>query len=142
MRILLDTNVLVSGLLSRSESPPGRLIDLWLDGEFTLVTSQFQADELGRVFSYGKIRRRLSAAHAEDFLTNFRAMIPAEPVDLPDVTVSADPDDNRILATAIAMHADLVVTGDKRDLLALRSVKDIPILSPVEALRVINEARR
>ena len=49
--------------------------------------------------------------------------------DLPDVTASPDPDDNLILATAIAGRADLIVSGDKNDMLALGRIEGIPIIA-------------
>ena len=48
MRLLLDTNVIVSGLLS-PKGPPGKLVRAWLDGRYDLLTSEEQLDELRRV---------------------------------------------------------------------------------------------
>jgi len=58
---------------------------------------------------------------------------------LPDIRLSADPDDNAILATAIAADADLIVTGDKSHLLSLESAQGIPIVTPRAALRYLRE---
>ena len=52
---------------------------------------------------------------------------------MPEVRLSPDPDDNPILATAIAGKADLVVSGDKKDMLAIGNVKGIPIVTAREA---------
>lgn len=57
---------------------------------------------------------------------------------LPTVHLSPDPDDNHILATAIAGEADYLVTGDKRDLLELVDVQGIPIVTPRQALQWLN----
>lgn len=59
---------------------------------------------------------------------------------LPDVDASPDPDDNPILATAIAGRADLIVSGDKKHMLALGHISDIPIVTAVAALELV--ARR
>jgi uncharacterized protein len=52
--------------------------------------------------------------------------------DLPEVAYSPDPDDNPILAAAIAAQAQYVVSGDKKHLLSLRIVKGIPVISARE----------
>ena len=54
--------------------------------------------------------------------------------DLPEVDLSPDPDDNAILAAAIAGSADLIVSGDKKHVLALGQVAGIPVVTAREAL--------
>jgi predicted nucleic acid-binding protein len=61
--------------------------------------------------------------------------------ELPDIDLSAGPDDNVILTTAIAGEVDLLVTGDKSGLLELKSISGIPIVTPREALRRIQGRR-
>ncbi|MBK8097744.1 MAG: putative toxin-antitoxin system toxin component, PIN family [Planctomycetes bacterium] len=127
MRLVLDTNVLVSGLLS-AKGPPGQLVAAWLEHRFELVTSADQIDELRRVLAYPKLSRYLDPAEARDFVENLEvlAIVAAS---LPDVTASPDPDDNMILATAMAGGAEAVVSGDKADLLALHEVAGVQIWS-------------
>jgi putative PIN family toxin of toxin-antitoxin system len=132
VQILLDTNVIISGLLS-GKGPPGQLLQAWLDGRFDLVTSHLQLDELRRALGYEKLRDRINPAQVRDFVDNIVVMA----VIVPSVTAvafSPDPDDNLILATAIAGHADLIVSGDRQHMLALREVEGIPIVTPREAL--------
>jgi len=57
--------------------------------------------------------------------------------DLPEVNYSQDSDDNLIIATAIAGKADLIVTGDKGDLLALKTVENIAIITASNAVSII-----
>ena len=133
MRILLDSNVVVAGLLS-PKGPPARLLSAWLEGRFLLVTSQEQLAELARVFDYDKIRRRIEPAQARDFVENVDALALVAQ-DLPRVEASPDPADNVILATGLAGEADLIVSGNKDDLLALKEFGRIPIVTPREALR-------
>lgn len=64
MKIVLDTNVLVSGLLSPNGTP-GRILAAWSAGKFDLMTRDAQMVEIARVLAHTKIRRRL-AAHQED----------------------------------------------------------------------------
>lgn len=132
MRILLDTNIVVSGLLGH-DGPPGQLLGLWANGHFTLVTSNYQIDELRRVLGYKHLRTRISGSKAIAFLENIdkRAIILET---LLEVDLSPDPDDNPILATAITGKVELVVSGDKGHMIALGNANGIPIVTAREAL--------
>lgn len=117
MRVVIDTNVLVNALL-REGSLPARLLIRWRQGQFDLLTSPVQLDELGRVTRYPRLRERLSPALAGRLVNQLRRL--AVVVEkLPHVEVSSDPDGDHLLALAIAGRADFLVTGDKHDLLAI-----------------------
>lgn len=132
MRLVLDTNILVSALISKA-GPPGQLLVAVRDRLITLVTSREQLAELRDVLGRERLRPYISVADARDLLATIEAIaVIAE--DLPDVSDSPDPKDNPILATAIAGEADFLVSGDKGDLLALGSVQGIAIITAVEAL--------
>jgi putative PIN family toxin of toxin-antitoxin system len=92
MRLVIDTNVLVSALLLAS-SLPAHLIVLWREGRFDLLTSAEQLDELIRVTRYSKIRARLAPPLAGRLVNELRD-IAIVLKDIPAVTVCADPDDN------------------------------------------------
>ena len=132
MRLLLDTNIIISGLLS-SKGAPGKLVRAWLSGRFELVTSEEQLDELRRVLDYEHLKRLIKPAQARDFVENVDALA-IMAVDLPVLDVSPDPDDNVILATAVAGDAEAVVSGDKRDVLALGEVEGVSIITAREAV--------
>ena len=118
MRLVIDTNILISALLSGT-SLPAHLIVLWREGRFDLLTSAEQLDELMRVTRYPKIRERLAPALAGRLINELRdvAIVVS---DMPIVSVSPDPYDNYLLAMASEGEADFLVTGDKRDLLGLK----------------------
>jgi putative PIN family toxin of toxin-antitoxin system len=117
MRLVLDTNVLVSALLGTG-SPPSQLFALWSRGRYQLLTADLQLEELRRVTRYPKIRKRLRPAQAGELVNALYEL--AERVEpLPAVTASPDPADNVMLAIAQAGEADYVVSGDKRHLLSL-----------------------
>ncbi len=127
MRLVIDTNVLISALLADT-SLPAQLIVLWRHGRFDLLTAAEQLDELIRVTRYPKIRERLAPALAGRLINDLRAI--AVMVDrLPVVDVSADPNDNYLLAIAAAGSADFVVTGDKRDLLGIEVYEGTKIVT-------------
>lgn len=132
MRILLDTNVIISGFLS-AKGPPGQLLRRWLEGRFDLVTSQAQLDELQRALGYPKLRDRISPEQLHDFVVNIEMMAVVVSSILA-VDLSPDHDDNLILGTALAGQADLIVSGDRPGMLALHEVRGISILTPREAL--------
>ncbi len=132
MRLLLDTNIVVSGLLS-PKGAPGRLVRAWLDGRYDLITSEEQLDELRRVLGYEHLKPLINPAQARDFVENVNALAIVA-VDLPTLDVSPDPDDNVILATAVAGDAEAVVSGDKGDVLSLGEVEGIPIITARQAV--------
>jgi len=117
VRVVVDTNVLVSALLHRT-ALPHQLVMLWRQGRFKLLTSVEQLDELRRVTRYPKIRARLNPALAGRLINDVKGV--AEVIDpLPEVSICRDPWDNYLLATIEAGNANALVTGDKADLLGL-----------------------
>ena len=126
---------MVSGLLS-PKGPPGKLVSAWLKGQFELVTSNEQIAELRRVLDYERLRPFVHPEQARDFVENIE-VLSVMATDLPTLELSPDPDDNVILATAVAGDAEAVVSGDKADVLALGDVEGIPIITAKEALRLL-----
>ena len=117
MRVILDTNILLSGLISPA-GLPARLIEAWLDHRFTLVSHELQLDELRDVSRREKIRALIRPSVAGR-LVNQIARVAEMPAVLPPTTRSRDPRDDFLLALCEAGDADWLVTGDKDDLLAL-----------------------
>ena len=137
MRIVLDTNVLISALITKG-TPPDRLYQAWLRSEIELVTCPAQLAELADVLARTRLRKFVdpdqSAAIVENMDT--RAIIFHNP---PDVNLSPDPHDNPILAAAIAGKADLIVSGDKKHMLSLGKAEGIPIVTAREALDLVSK---
>ena len=134
MRLVLDTNILISGLIS-PRGKPAALLDAVRHGRATLITSARQLDEFRDVVARPKLRRFLKPGAAEGLLRliDAAAVVVADP--LPTVTASPDPDDNAILATAVAGRAAWVVTGDKAHLLSLGDYAGVEIITAAEAMR-------
>lgn len=132
MRLVVDTNVLISALFS-AQSLPSHLIALWREGRFDLLTSADQIDELMRVTRYPRIRERLSPTLAGRLINELKDVATVV-TGLPNITASPDPYDDYLLATALAGEADFVVTGDKRDLLILKVFQGVRIVSVRELL--------
>jgi putative PIN family toxin of toxin-antitoxin system len=138
-RVVLDTNVLVSALMSRA-SPPGVLLERWASkGAFELLVSPELLAELSRVVRYPSVRRgiRMDDALLEQRIAMIEAL--ATHVELGKVGVGnvRDPDDEVVLAVAVEGRADVIVTGDD-DLLSLISFKGIGILRPREYLDLLD----
>ncbi|MBK1632341.1 putative toxin-antitoxin system toxin component, PIN family [Thiohalocapsa halophila] len=117
MRVILDTNVLLSALLVRG-SAPDQLYRFWLAGRFDLATCSRQLEELREVSRRPFFRARIKPSEAGRLVNQLRRLaVYVDP--LPDVSASPDPNDDFLLALAQAADADLLVSGDKSDLLAL-----------------------
>ncbi|MEA3302164.1 MAG: putative toxin-antitoxin system toxin component, PIN family [Pseudomonadota bacterium] len=130
MKIVLDSNVLLSGLAAPN-STPGRIITAWDNHSFEIVTCEFQLAEITRVMAYPKVRKLLQWGDSEiqGFIRQLCLRVEIVDISGIDVQVPADPDDSPILATLIAAEADCLVSGDN-DLLALR--EEYCIESPAE----------
>jgi len=133
VRIVLDTNVVMSALLWRGN--PFRLLQaIRQDADSQLYSSPVLLAELTDVLSRRAATTQLARiGHtAPSVLADY-----LEAVELVDpeplAPVSRDPDDDHVLACALAASADFIVSGDT-DLLVLETFRDIPILSPAQAL--------
>ncbi len=136
MRAVIDTNVLISALLWHGQ--PHALLEHVRDGTLTLVSSPALLAELADVLGRAKfdaVRARASISR-ERALAEVRQLTEiVEPPPLPR-PVCRDPDDDHVLALALAARADLIVSGD-RDLVDLKEFEGMPIVGPAEAIRRI-----
>ena len=132
MRVVLDTNILIGALITKG-TPPDRLYQAWIRGKIELVTSTVQMAEIADVLARPRLQKFLDAVEAAAIIENMgtRALILD---DLPGVSLSPDPKDNPILAVAITGKAELIVSGDKKHILALGEVEGIPVVTAREAL--------
>ena len=125
MRVVVDTNVLISGLFFGGW--PYRVLEAWRDGRVELVVSQGVLEE------YWAVARRLSeefpGVDAQPFLEMMSAR--ARVVEAPDLPapVCADPADDKFLACALAGGARVIVSGD-RDLQRVSGYRGIEVVSP------------
>jgi len=116
LRVVLDTNVLVSGL-AYPESVPGRILSAWQQGALGVVLSRYILDEMVRVLPRLK-RIKLDSAEIRDLADSFMFMAEiVEPSGKVEKSLR-DKADLPVLQTLQAAKADYLITGDK-DLLAL-----------------------
>jgi putative PIN family toxin of toxin-antitoxin system len=139
LRAVVDTDVFVSGLMG-VDSPPRRIVDAWLDQQFTLVTSLTLLEELVHVLSYPRIVERIRVGQPEVDAILAALLSQGETVpgalELPSVT--GDPKDDAVVACAVEGKADFIVTGDE-DLLAMGSHEGTRMVTPRQFLRRLLE---
>jgi uncharacterized protein len=132
---VLDTNVLVSGLLFGGA--PGSVVDAALEGRYLVVSNEHQLGELRRVLAYPKLADHVADG---DVLVALFGEI-AEIVDPSGLRQwSRDPADDHIVAIGIAAGANVLVTGDD-DLLALEDVNGVSVVTPRKFLELLDDGR-
>ena len=126
MRAVLDTNVLISALLS-PQGTPARLLVAWLEGHFELIVSPKLLAALERALAYPKLRSRVPADEAREFIgfLSDQATMAPDPPPHPLLRAS-DPGDDYLLALAAAQSA-MLVSGDSH---VLELSADLPVQSP------------
>jgi len=131
MRVVLDTNVLLSALIS-PHGAPDILYNAWRASQFELVTSTAQLDELRRVSRYPKLKTILPAHRVGAMVNNMqRAIVLVHLPNLPEGVEVKDPNDVFLFTMALAGEADYLVTGDRRaGLLQLNSAGRARIVTP------------
>jgi len=143
MRVVIDTNVLISRFLSPT-GIPAKLMHMWQHhAAFNVVVSQVVLQEYEAALTYPHIqaRHRLTKEEIMTFLTLFSqlALLVAPREDLP--VLARDPDDTIFLATALAGNAEYLVSGD-RDLLEIRTYQGIRVLTPTTFLALLEHKQK
>ena len=137
MRIIIDTNVALSGLLWGG--PPNQILKWGRDRVIRILACEKTVDELKRVLQYDKFSNRLSVLQtspqqAMAYFLNLVSFVP-DPESIPNI-IKADPSDNLFLALAAQNGAAMMVSGD-RHLLDLESFGNIQIVTPSEGVQII-----
>lgn len=136
MRLVLDTNIVASGLLW--DGTPARLIDAALAGTIEIYTSRILLAELTRILKRAKFAKAIatSGVGLEGLVLGYAELTTlVEALPIP-ATILADPDDDQVLACALAADAELIVSGDKH-LLGLGVFQNIEIITAAQALERI-----
>jgi len=140
IKVVLDTNIVISAPLSK-DGNPAKIFELLLLEEIKNFRSFEITEEIMDVLGREKIKKLLSQEKIDFILENY---MNSSVFIQPGFTLNAikeDEDDNRILECAEAAEADYIVTGDEH-LLALRNFKNIKIVSPKEFLQIYQSLQR
>lgn len=141
MDVVLDTNVVISALIS-PRGAPAQIYRAWREGRFAYVSSPPLLDELARALGYPRVRKYLAWTDEErgEFV---EALAYTAKLVVPSIqlkVIDEDPDDDRVLEAAVAAGASHIVTGD-RHLLDLESYEGVEIVSPARFLAQLSLER-
>lgn len=136
MRVVIDTNILVSALIAPA-GKPAAIVNAWLDGKFTLLSCALYVDELRSTLQKPRVAE-LIKPHKAGRLVNLIKQSAEDTDPLPSVERSPHPMDDFLLAMSEAGNADYLVTGDKSGLLALGCHKATRIISAREFSALFN----
>ena len=133
MRVIADTNIVVSGLLWTGG--PRLLLDAARAGVIELVTSPVLLEELADVLQRPKFADRLRQAHvsAMEVAEGYAMLATVVEPEAIEPVIDADPDDDHVLACAMAAAAEMIVSGDAH-LLSLEEYGGMRIISVTQAL--------
>jgi len=137
IKAVLDTNVLVSSLVSQ-HGPPRHALDAWLEGLYTLVTSLYLVEELIHVLSYPRIARQVHLEEDElaAILAALLSQAEVTPGQLRLPGVTRDPKDDAVVACAVEGEADYIVSGDQ-DLLVLGRYETVQVVTPRQFVDIL-----
>jgi uncharacterized protein len=133
LRAVIDTNILVSGLI-RKQGLPGQVLRRLRDGDFSIIYSVPIMVEVVDVLSRPQIQRKYQVM-SDDITALINLVRLRGELVSPNrkIDTCRDPKDNRFLEAAIEGNADMIVSGDK-DLLDMVDFETIPIISTAEFL--------
>jgi uncharacterized protein len=140
MTIVVDTNVLASGLASfrNPTNTVAMILRLWRLGLFTLITSEYILTELARTLQSPYFRQRLSSQQVTSAMRLLRRRTTITPITANVHGVATHPEDDVILATAVSAKADYLVTGDTK-LQSIGTYNAVTILSPKRFLATLTD---
>lgn len=133
-RLVVDTNIIVSGLITTG-TPPAQILDAVQSKKIALLVSDEVVVEYLRVLQYPHIRKYKKIS--DEMVSQLTAFFveESERIEiLSHIQKSKDSDDDKFLSLAVEGKADFIVTGDKGDLLSLKAIDEIPIITAREAV--------
>ncbi|MBK6798770.1 MAG: putative toxin-antitoxin system toxin component, PIN family [Acidobacteria bacterium] len=131
MRVVADTNVIISGIFWRGA--PRAVLDAARDGRIEMFTSAILLAELEDVLSRPKFAERLTCVEAtpRDIVLGYASLAYLVEPAMIEPVIEADPDDDQVLACAVAAKAGIIVSGDSH-LLNMKKYNAIEVISATE----------
>jgi putative PIN family toxin of toxin-antitoxin system len=138
-RIVIDTNILVSAILT-PEGNPAKILKLVLEGKLNLIISPAILEETRQVFNYPKLvklleKNKITPAEVGGFLNKMSKIAVITPGQLDVDAIPEDPADNKIIACALEGDADFIISGDHH-LTDLKIFQGIKIVDPATFLKI------
>ena len=143
MKVVLDTNILISGI-GRPEGAPGQILSAWLEGKFDLVVSEALLEEFRRVLLYPKLRKLMTQTGlSDDALRDYVDIMRMKAITVSTNNVllpiaPSDPKDTHVLEALVASGAEFLVTGAKKHLLSLGMAQIVTAADFAARLRVFS----
>jgi putative PIN family toxin of toxin-antitoxin system len=140
-RIVIDTNILVSAILT-PEGNPAKILKLVLEGKLNLIISPDILKETRQVFNYPKIvklleKNKITPAEVCGFLDKMSKIAVITPGQLDVDAIPEDPADNKVIACALEGDADFIISGDHH-LTDLKIFQGIKIIDPAAFIIIVN----
>ncbi len=135
MRVVLDTNIYLSGMLFPA-SKPAEILELAEKKAFETFCSDYIVEEFRRVFVVKfNYREQIADQFVQKILSFVKVIVSGQKIR----KIKADDADNRILECAVSAKADYLVTGDKKHILSLEKIGQTKIISPAEFIEILKE---
>ena len=140
-RIVIDTNILVSAILT-PKGNPAKILKLVLEGKFTFIISPAILEETQQVLRYPRLvklmqKNKITRKEVYDFLGKMSKVAVITPGKLEIDAIPDDPADNKILACGLEGEADYIISGDHH-LTDLKIFQGTKIVNPADFLKIIN----
>lgn len=137
IRAVLDTNVIISGII-KENGPPAHVLEALFHRRFIVITSLYLLQEVERVLTYPKIAKKYHIDPEAAEITLSALTVQSDLIQNPTslIKASRDPTDDALLSLAVHGHASFLVTGDN-DLLDLETFRGIRIVSPEVFLQAL-----
>ncbi|OGG22011.1 putative toxin-antitoxin system toxin component, PIN family [Candidatus Gottesmanbacteria bacterium RIFCSPHIGHO2_12_FULL_43_26] len=138
-RVVVDTNVLISGLLGIKNSPSGKILKAMRNQKFILINSPLILKEIGEVINRKRIVKitKMSVEERKSFLEELIERGEVSAGNQLSKIIGRDVKDDKILACAYEAKADYIVTGDE-DLLVLKEYEGTMITTPKEFIEILS----
>lgn len=132
LKVVLDTNIFVSAI--NFDAKPDLIIKLVMDGQIKGYVSRFILSELCDTLTTKFKFNQEKIIKIEQLILNYFTVVD------PKITINIIrncPPDNKILACALSAKADYLISGDKKHILLLKKIKNVPIVSPEQFLKLL-----
>jgi putative PIN family toxin of toxin-antitoxin system len=141
MRVVLDTNTVISGLFWRGR--PFEVLELMRSGQIEVYTSEAILEELLDVLQRSKFSQKLALlnSNAQEVVNSFISWVEVIEVGEVAKVVASDPDDDQIIACAKLANADFIISGDA-DILNVKDDISIPVVNAGEFLEILANYNR